>query len=560
MNNNYGNHAAVSVKDFSFTYAGAEEKALDGVSFEVARGGLVLLCGASGSGKTTLLRNLKPEITPAGERAGSIRIFGRDGLTPRESAESVGFVMQDPDNQIVMDSVWLELAFGLENLGVAPEETGRRIGEIAAFFGIDGWFGKSVFELSGGQKQILSLAAVIAMQAEIIVLDEPTARLDPIAAGEFLHMLKRVNRELGKTVILSEHNLEEVLSDADKALYLDAGRVVYDGDSRGFPGFLTRTGSTYAAALPAPTRLAVRYAAEAGTHDGDAGFPLDVKQGRAWLGRLGLPVCGTVRREANRGGDIAITARDLWFRYNRDDDFVLKGLDADMPEGGLHIFVGSNGSGKSTLLGVLADIYKPFRGKVTIPEGRKLRMLFQNPKSVFVRDAVVDDLHEHDVSITDADVHEMADRLHLDKLLDRHPYDLSAGEMQKAALAKALLTRPDILLLDEPTKGLDAFAKREIGDILTGLKDSGVTIVMVTHDIAFAAEYADTCSMLFGGAIIASGRAREFFDVNMFYTTSISRMTRGVATGCVLEGDVVFGGGAAAGEAASPGSATGGAK
>jgi energy-coupling factor transport system ATP-binding protein len=535
----------------SFTYAGAREKALDGISFDVARGSFVLLCGESGCGKTTLLRNLKPEIAPAGERSGSVTVNGKRNLTPLESAETIGFVMQNPDNQIVMDSVWLELAFGLENLGAPPEEIGRRIGEIAAFFGIESWFGKSVFELSGGQKQILSLASVIAMQAEIIILDEPTAQLDPIAAGEFLQMLKRVNRELGKTVVLSEHLLEEALSDADKVLYLDSGRLGYYGDNLGFTEFLSETGSTYAAALPAPTRLAMRYAAESGS---DTEFPLDVKQGRVWLGELtGLigvrPVNArlSLAAEANDSDDEKpseenlIVARDIWFRYDKGEDFVLKGLDANIKQGALHVFVGGNGSGKSTLLGVLAGVYTPFKGRVTAPKDKKLCMLFQDPKSVFVCDTVAEDLREHDASVSDEDVTAMAKRLRISGLLDRHPYDLSAGEMQKAALAKVLLLNPDVLLLDEPIKGLDAFARREIGEILTELKKSGVTIVMVTHDIEFAAAYADTCSMLFGNAIIASGEAHGFFDSNMFYTTSVSRMTRGVIDGCVLESDVVFG-------------------
>jgi energy-coupling factor transport system ATP-binding protein len=529
----------MSIRDLSFTYAGASGRALDGVTFDVMRGSFVLLCGASGCGKTTLLKNLKSEIAPAGDRSGNIEVLGRDCLTLRESAEYIGFVMQDPDNQIVMDSVWLELAFGLENLGVAPDEIGRRIGEIASFLGIEGWFDKSVSELSGGQKQILSLAAVIAMRAEIVILDEPTAQLDPIAAIEFLHVLRRVNRELGKTVIISEHRLEDTLAEADRVVYMEAGHVGYDGDGRGFPDFLARTGSAYAATLPAPTRLAMRHAAEDGQGSAD-GFPLNVRQGREWARGLSPFCCGSHETPKPRG-DTAIAATDIWFRYDKNSGFVLKGLDADIPEGGLHTFVGANGSGKSTLLGVLAGVYKPYRGKVAMSKGRKLCMLPQNPKSVFVCDTVSDDLREHDASIAESDVLEMAGRLGLDGLLGRHPYDLSAGEMQKAALAKALLLRPDILLLDEPIKGLDAFAKGEIGEILTQLKDSGVTIAVVTHDIEFAAEHSDTCSMIFGGAIIASGNAREFFSGNLFYTTSVSRVTRGLADDCILESDVVFG-------------------
>jgi energy-coupling factor transport system ATP-binding protein len=561
----------IEVRDFSFSYAGAGdgETALSGISLSIDRGDFVLLCGGSGSGKTTLLRNLKPEIAPAGNRSGEILIDGRKERTMRESAEKIGFVMQDPDNQIVMDSVWLELAFGLENLGVPSEEIGRRIGEIAAFFGIESWFGKSVFELSGGQKQILTLASVIAMQAEIIILDEPTAQLDPIAAKAFLQMLKRVNTELGKTVLLSEHLLEEVLSDCDKVIYLKNGSVDFSGDRRSFALHIAENDPNFIPALPAAARLFLRYRAQRGAtsetestrrfsavrdsaNEGGSAVPLDVKEGRRWLAKLPFGIRGGTMLaqpsdpEKVRAGSLraarsyAIEAKDVWFRYDKQDEFVLQGLDTRIEEGRIHVFVGGNGCGKSTLLSVLGGLYKPFRGKVATAKDKRVAMLVQDPKAVFVCDAVKDDLREHSGAITEEEALAMAEKLGLTHLLQRHPYDLSAGEMQKAALAKILLLRPDVLLLDEPIKGLDAFARREIGEILTELRSEGVTIAMVTHDVEFAATYADTCSMLFGKAIIAGGAGKEFFGGNMFYTTGISRMTRGVADGCVLEEDVIF--------------------
>ncbi|MDR0851992.1 MAG: ATP-binding cassette domain-containing protein [Clostridiales Family XIII bacterium] len=565
--------ALIEIQNYGFSYAGCEQNVLSGISLDIDAGDFVLVCGRSGSGKTTLLRSLKREIAPVGISGGEIIINGKKKFTLRESAETVGFVMQDPDNQLVMDSVWLELAFGLENLAVPPEEIGRRIGEIAAFFGIEKWFGKNVFELSGGQKQILCLASVIAMQAEIIILDEPTAQLDPIAAEEFLHVLKKVGKELGKTILISEHRLEELLSDTDKVLYLEKGNVRYYGTNREFPMFLAENGEEgriYAEALPAPTRLSLQYPIS-------KNHPLNVREGRKWLA-AGMTQEDTSGQKANtenakiprfyctysppaETGNVlhpapVISLKDVWFRYGKDEAFVLKGLETKIDEGTLHAYVGSNGSGKSTMLKVISGILKPQRGKVVIAPGKRVGMLFQDPKSLFVSDTLRAELSEHlntgqqnakerkagetktERIATPEATRDMAEKLGLSDLLDRHPYDLSAGEMQKAALAKVLLLRPDILLLDEPTKGLDAFSKREIAEILMRLKEEGVTIAMVTHDLEFTAQYADRCSMIFGSAVIATDSGRAFFENNMFYTTSVSRMSRGILDGCILASDI----------------------
>ncbi|MDR0817462.1 MAG: ATP-binding cassette domain-containing protein [Clostridiales Family XIII bacterium] len=535
--------AVIEVRDFSFTYPGCRAKVLSGISIDVERGDFVLICGKSGSGKTTLLKNLKPEIAPGGSAEGSIRLDGRAELSHAESAKLIGFVMQDPDNQIVMDSVWLELAFGMENLAVPPEEIGRRIGEIAGFFGIQSWFSKSVFELSGGQKQILNLASVIAMQADIIVLDEPTAQLDPIAAKEFLQMLKRVNSELGKTVIISEHRFEDVLSLADEVVCLEEGHIKYSGTNSGFASFLEGDTSGFSLALPAPTRLAIKYPI-------DAEAPLDVREGRKWLTeamktRRLIAATETLSSASQhtcevptRQPPVLLAAKDVWFKYGKADDFVLRGLTADIREGTIHAFVGGNGSGKSTLMKLLGGVLRPNKGSIRAAKGKSVRLLPQDPKSVFVCDTLADDLREHEPDATDEQIDALTERLGIAHLTDRHPYDLSSGEMQKAALAKILLLKPDVLLLDEPVKSLDAFSRASLAKILHELSEDGVTIAMVTHDVEFAAEHADRCSMVFGSAIIAEGTGRDFFGHNMFYTTSISRMTRGIIDGCILIGDI----------------------
>jgi energy-coupling factor transport system ATP-binding protein len=312
-----------------------------------------------------------------------------------------------------------------------------------------------------------------------------------------------------------------------------------------------REGRAWLASLPAGISCdpAGRVGQSDGQNDGQSAGRVGQSDGQDAgqdAGRVGQSAGQSDGQDVGRGAEDGsgqkplISAHDIWFRYDKGDDFVLKGLETEILDGEIHMYVGGNGSGKSTLLGILGGVFKPFKGKVRVPKDKKRCMLFQDPKAVFVCDTLLDDLVEHDPAVTKEDAMAMADRLRIGSLLHRHPYDLSAGEMQKAAIAKVLLLKPDILLLDEPIKGLDAFAKREIADILTGLKQSGVTIVMVTHDIEFAAEYADRCSMVFGNAIIASGGGREFFRDNMFYTTSISRMTRGLAEGCILESDVVF--------------------
>ena len=523
--------ACYEIRDLTFTYPGEQTPALREVSLTVADGEFLVLCGASGSGKSTLLRQLKSVLAPHGARSGEI-IFGGVPLgdvARGEQAGAIGFVLQDPENQVVTDKVWHELAFGLESLGYETPVIRRRVAEMAAFFGIQDWFYKNVSELSGGQKQLLSLASVMAMQPRVLLLDEPTSQLDPIAAADFLAVLGRINRELGTTVILSEHRLEEALSYANRAAVLEDGRLLCCAAPGEVGALLRRQGSGMFYAMPAAMRIW-------GATDSDGTCPVTVCEGRAWLHEYAAShKLGELPPERVRApGAPVLTAREVWFAYEKDAPEVLRGLTMTVCRGEHYALLGANGAGKSTTLRVLAGLLKPLRGEVTVC-GR-VGLLPQDPQTLFVKKTVREDLM--DVCRDEESLARAVALCRLDGLLDRHPYDLSGGEQQRAALAKLLLCTPNILLLDEPTKGLDAAFKRQLAQILRELQAGGVTIVTVSHDVEFCAEFADRCALFFDGGITAEGTPRAFFSGNCFYTTAADRIARELLPGAVTVRDV----------------------
>ena len=455
--------------------------------------------------------------------------------------------MQDPENQIVTDTVWHELAFGLENIGMDVDTMHRRVAETAHFFGIGGWFDRRTTDLSGGQKQLLNLAAIVVMQPTVLVLDEPTSQLDPIAAKDFFDVLERVNSELGITIIIIEHRLEDVLPAADRVLFLGkGGRLLYDGDRDGFVRMLVEDGSGFDVALPAATRIAVCFNRAGKPLDAGGAYPVTVREGREFLGRQARLEDGSLVKPRPLGREVppenvALSAKDLWFRYTKEMPFVLRGVDFDVHAGRIAASVGGNGSGKSTLLSALSGVRKPERGRIANPRKLHVALMAQNPKTLFVRDRLLDDLLEwSDVgSYSEHDAVEMLERFGLGDKRDRHPYDLSGGEMQKAALAKILLLDPDVLLLDEPVKGIDALAKSQIGEILTELAlKEGKAILFTAHDLEFVSEIAHTCSMMFGCEITCTQDAHGFFVDNLFYSTPTARIARGILDGCVMTADI----------------------
>ena len=518
--------AAFAIEHLTFAYPKAASPALDNVSFSVREGEFFLLCGVSGGGKSTLLRHLKSVLTPYGTRSGRVLLDGKPLETwdARTQAQRIGFVLQQPDDQLVTDKVWHELAFGLESLGTDAQTMRLRVGEMASFFGIQTWFDRSVDTLSGGQKQLLNLASVMAMHPDVLVLDEPTGQLDPIAAAEFLHTVQRLNRELGVTVILSEHRLEDALPMADRAAVLEQGRLTALGTPDEVARALMERDSPFFAAMPTPVRVW-------GGVGAPGKCPLDIRAGRALLETLRpcpLPATDT---PADSDGAPLLQLRECWFRYDRDGADVLKGLSLTVRAGELLAIVGGNGAGKSTALAVLAGQRRPYRGKV-LQKAKRIAALCQEPHAMFVKDTVRADLEDalRTLSLPAAERQPRMDAavaaMALSPLLERHPFDLSGGEQQRAAIAKLLLARPDVLLLDEPTKGMDAAFRTSFGALLRALCEQGTAVVLVSHDIEFCAAYADRAALLFDGQILSEGRTRAFFAGNHFYTTAANRMAR----------------------------------
>lgn len=524
----------LSCKNVAFKYNESTGYALSDCTFSVKKGEKVMLCGASGSGKSTLLRLLKREVSPRGELSGEIDLIGKAAteLSDRESAEKIGFVMQDPDSQTVCDKVSSELAFGLESFGVPSKEIQSRVGEMAAFFGIEPLYDRDISTLSGGQKQLVSLCSIMVTDPDILLLDEPTAQLDPVAAKELLSILDRLNKEMGVTVIIAEHDPEELFDSCDKILYLSNGKTAFfDTPAKAakyfaqndLEGFLPETAKVFAGLC--------------------SDLPLNVRQGRAQLENLVTEdTPQTDESTAESTEPYALECKNIWQRYEKDSPDILKGCDLAVRKGECYGLLGSNGGGKSTLLRVICGLCKPYMGAVSL-FGKKqkaykngslfremLAFLPQEPVTMLVKESVREDLLQ---SADENAVKKIAERMEIEPLLDRHPWDLSGGEIQKCAFAKILLANPKIIVLDECTKGMDSFAKKALGDVLASLKAEGRTILLVTHDLEFAAENCERCGLLFDGKIAAEDNAVRFFSRNRFYTTAAARLTRGFFSGAV---------------------------
>lgn len=550
--------ARIAVENLSFCYPQAHEEALKGISLDIESGSYVAVCGKSASGKSTLLHHLKAVLRPHGKRSGRVLIDGveLDEIPIRDQAARIGFVMQNPDAQIVTDKVWHELAFGLENLGLDQQSMRTRVAEMASYFGLQSWFDADVNTLSGGQKQLLNLASVMAMQPDVLVLDEPTAQLDPIASIDFLNTVTRINRDLGVTVVISEHRLEEVLPQADLLVVMDEGRVVAQGDPREAGLKLFSECSDMRLAMPTPMRVYGELAAsgDARVRFDDRECPMTVREGRVWLSGLaceGKQAASAADESHSQRGEVLLEARGLWYRYGRHLPDVLKGATLSVRSGEILAVVGGNGSGKSSLLRLLAGLATPYRGSVSFGPARRSKpadlranvaLLPQDPQNLFSRSTVLAELEEMvgAASLQDGSaVCAVAEQMEIAHLLDAHPYDLSGGEQQRLALAKLLLLKPRVLLLDEPSKGLDVPFKRKLGAQLKFLAEQGMAVVLVSHDLEFCARYADETAMFFDGAVTSRASSRDLFAGNSFYTTAANRMSRSLVAGLVTDEDVI---------------------
>lgn len=546
--------AIFEIKNLSFKYPEVHDYALRDINIEITEGDFVVIAGESGCGKTTLLRLMKRELAPYGKKSGEIYYNGilRDELDDRTSASEIGYVMQNPESQIVTDKVWHELAFGLENLGLEASIIRRRVAEMASFFGIQDWFRKSTALLSGGQKQLLNLASIMVMNPRVLILDEPTAQLDPIAASDFINTLRKINKELGLTIILVEHRLEEVYPIADKVIIMDKAKVLLY-DTPKIVGEKLSTYKDHNMLLGLPTSVRIYNMV-----NGEGQCPLTIREGREYIrSNFGNKIKGIVPKEINEEPTEIIEVKNAWFRYERDLPDVLRGVNLSINQGEVFCILGGNGTGKSTMLKAISGTCKIYRGKIVL-KGKKindyksnelykhnLALLPQNPEDVFLKDTLIEDINEiakvmdYTKEESNTLIEGVLKDLKIEHLKNKNPYDLSGGEKQKAALAKILLLNPQILLLDEPTKGIDAYSKSVLKDILLQLKAKGKTIIIVTHDLEFAASIADRCALLFDGEIVSSGSPQDFFESNSFYTTSTNRIARGYYQNCVNVEDVV---------------------
>jgi energy-coupling factor transport system ATP-binding protein len=529
--------SAIGFQAVSYTYPGSDAPALADVTLEIQPGELCLLAGLSGHGKSTLLRaacGLAPHFH-GGTFAGRAIVAGIDTResSPAEIGQHVGVLFQDPESQLVMGSVRSELALPLESRGQSATAVARGVEEVALALGIDHLLDRPTHELSGGEKQRVALGAALAGRPSIVLLDEPTSQLDPVAGDELLSLLRRLNHEWDMTIVLSEHRLERCLASADRVIALRAGRVVHDGP----PAAFLRWAGNGAPPLQTPAARLLELA------NVDA-MPVGVKQARAALrhARLlpdprasrppELPTRdghasvreGLLPRLRSGGQDerqVALQLRKVWFEIRRGPA-ILRGVDLTLMPGETVVLMGRNGAGKSTLLRHAGGLLAPTRGHVR--SSGRIALMLQNPGDYFLRERVSEELPGEALA-----------RAGLTALADRHPRDLSGGERQRLALSIVADQGepPAVLALDEPTRGMDRESKAALAEDLRRRAQAGLAVIVATHDPEFAAACAERAVLLADGRVIADGPASELLSGGWYFATETARILGG-AGGALL--------------------------
>ncbi len=501
----------IKIHDLSFRYPLSGKKALEQIQLHIKPGTLTLLTGPSGCGKTTLLRHMKRELLPAGHRQGNVTYQDTriQDLDPYTSVSEIGFLMQDPSAQILMDTVWHELAFGMENLGKSLSYMKRTVAEVVNYFNLHPVYDKNPQELSGGEQQIVNLASIMTLRPKVLLLDEPTAMLDPVARHNFIHLLLRLKEEYAMTIVMVAHNLEDIFDAADSILYMEAGKIQYEGSPLDYANYIVTEKAPYQLMLPEKLRVMAALHKKL-TTDGTK-IRSAIRESRYH-----------VLNQETHGGSTVLRIGHLYCSYGSHE--VLKNLNLDVKSEEVLTICGANGSGKSTFLKCLMK-ERPCSGKIRTKKG--MRYLPQDPTLLFVKDTLAEDLSETGEDQPEY-MNQLIDAFDLGEYLDTHPYDLSGGLRQMAALAKVLLTRPEILLLDEPTKGMDRLHVKCFASMLRRLAKEGLTVLCVTHDLEFAAMVSDRIGMMFDGRLEGLDHPDTFLLDNYFYTTCCAKLTSGL--------------------------------
>jgi energy-coupling factor transporter ATP-binding protein EcfA2 len=529
----------------SYRYPEGPTEALRKIDLRIEPGEFVVLAGRSGTGKSTLLRagcGLVPHFH-GGRIEGELEVAGMDVRShgPAELAEVVGLVAQEPETQIVSTTVRAEIELPLELRGVSPGARSRAIEEVALALGIDGLIERATDTLSGGELQRVALAATLAIRPRLVLLDEPTSQLDPVAGDELTSLLRRLNEEWGVAVILGEHRLERCLAAADRVVALEDGAIAFDGPPGEFLGWalerdrvLTTPGARLLDAVGLPV-------------------PASVRQARGELRKASLtpnvsepPAERAPRdiqrreRRGGRGATRALAFRDVWVDLGQGEETTeaLRGVDLGLEPGERVALMGSNGAGKSTLLRTAAGLVEPQRGRIDSPRG--VALLPQRPGDLFVHERVGEELQGEDGSAA-------LRRFGLEGMTESDPRDLSGGERQRLALAIVVAGRdtaggelPGALLLDEPTRGMDRARKDELAELARELGDRGAAVMIATHDVEFAATFADRVILLARGEVAAEGTARELLSGGWYFSSEVARILDGAAV-TVAEGVEVLG-------------------
>ena len=513
--------AFIQAENYRFFYPDESAPALSVPELRVEKGSFCLVAGASGSGKTTLLRQLSGEVKLQGQEQGNLI----------SEAENCAYVWQNPDGQIVTDQVEYEIVFGLENRGMEKDKMIRRLAEVVTFFGLENLMSRDTMELSGGEMQILNVAAAVATGPDLLLLDEPASQLDPVSARRLYELLRQINEESGITILLAEQRLEEAVALADSMILLRGGELLAQGTPE----------SVFSSVRDMPEREFFPLYAR-GFSSLDSGILLSKKEARIWFEK-NYREKDNFPAETPVGEHIArterfLSCRDLYFRYDRREKDVLAGCSCEFPRGKIIGLAGGNGSGKTTFLQLLTGRLRPYRGKIRFCEASgketvSTAFLPQQPRYLFLKDTAGEEW-EKGTERTG----ELAGRFGLLPFADRNPADLSGGELERLALCRVLGEEADCYLLDEPTTGLNGSMKEILAEVLAERKREGKTILIVSHDMEFAAAHTDIMAFMFRGRIELVADTRRFFEENQFYTTAVNRIARGVSEHIIIWEDV----------------------